>query len=58
MLVKKPVHTLSPAGPRGYQRELQLLYARRSAVDSLIASLQSYHRFHEQRSPEPKRKLA
>jgi hypothetical protein len=30
-----------------YRQELEYLYARRSAVDSLIESLKEYHRFRE-----------
>ena len=58
MLGKKAPHTLSYASHRGYERELQLLYARRSAIDSLIASLQNYNRFRAGRTVHSKRKLA
>jgi hypothetical protein len=32
---------------RNYQNELEVLYARRSAIDALIASLEDYDRFRE-----------
>ena len=35
--------TLNPI--RNYQRELEQLYARRSAIDSLITSLEEYDRY-------------
>ena len=40
---KKSTVTLNPV--RNYQRELQQLYARRSAIDSLITSLEEYDRY-------------
>jgi hypothetical protein len=58
MFVKKAAPTLSHEATRGYERELQLLYARRSAIDSLIASLQNYDRYRASRPAEFKRKLA
>lgn len=33
----------------GYQRQLESLYARRSAVETLIQSLEDYQRFRAQR---------
>ena len=41
MLRKKP----SPGRLANTQKELQFLYARREAIDSLIQSLQQYDRF-------------
>ena len=41
MLRKKP----SPSRSAITQRELQTLYARREAIDTLIHSLQKYDRF-------------
>jgi hypothetical protein len=35
----------SPAPPRTYRKELEYLYARRSAIDTLIQSLEEYDRF-------------
>jgi hypothetical protein len=32
---------------RNYQNELEVLYARRSAIDALIASLEDYDRYRE-----------
>lgn len=40
---KKSTVTLNPL--RNYKRELDQLYARRSAIDSLIASLEEYDRY-------------
>ena len=40
---KKSNVTLNPV--RNYDRELDQLYARRSAIDSLIASLEEYDRY-------------
>jgi hypothetical protein len=42
MFAKKDAHSLSHGDTRKPERELQLLYARRSAIDLLIASLQNY----------------
>lgn len=41
--VKKSNVTLNPV--RNYERQLEQLYARRSAIDSLIASLEEYDRY-------------
>jgi hypothetical protein len=58
MFAKKMPPVQAAAG-RSYRKELEYLYARRSAVDALIQSLQDYDRF---RAPSPgapmKRKLA
>jgi len=40
---KKTMVTLNPI--RNYQRELDKLYARRSAIDTLITSLEEYDRY-------------
>jgi hypothetical protein len=40
---KKSTVTLNPV--RNYQRELEYLYARRSAIDAVINSLESYDRY-------------
>jgi hypothetical protein len=34
---------------RGYRRELEYLYARRSAIDAVILSLQNYDRHRKPR---------
>jgi len=47
MLVKKTSPSFTPKP----QKELQFLYARRSAIDTLIQSLERYDRFRA-RSPE------
>ena len=56
MLVKKANFETSPE--RGIQKELEYLYARRSAIDSLIQSLEMYDRFREKGPGESKRKTA
>jgi hypothetical protein len=38
-----------PKDTRGYRRELQYLYARRSAIDAVILSLQNYDRHRKPR---------
>jgi hypothetical protein len=53
MPVKKDAVTISHTQAR-YERQLQFLYARRSAIEAVIQSLQQYERF---RSPDrPARK--
>jgi hypothetical protein len=49
---------LSPDFAPGQEQQLRLLYAKLSAIDSLIRSLQNYDRFRVPLDPEPKRKLA
>jgi hypothetical protein len=39
--------TLNPV--RDYQRDLEFLYARRSAIDAVIASLEEYDRHRAQK---------
>ena len=53
---KKPPTVLIPI--RGVQRELEFLYAKRYAVDSLIESLQAYDRYRAKTSDVRKRKTA
>jgi hypothetical protein len=61
MLVKK---TTSPTGNskvvsiQDCSRRLENLYARRSAVDALIDSLQDYQRFRERRLEQRESKTA
>jgi hypothetical protein len=53
MLAKKsPPPVISARGPR---RELEYLYARRSAVVNLIQSLEEYDRFRAKRPMEERR---
>jgi hypothetical protein len=47
----------SPQG-RSYRKELEYLYARRSAVDLLIRSLEQYDRFRARNADPPRRKTA
>jgi hypothetical protein len=42
---------------RDYQRELEYLYARKSAIDSLIESLEEYDRYRATK-PDGQRKSA
>jgi hypothetical protein len=54
MLVKKTCNTASPGYTkvvtiRGSARQLENLYARRSAVEELIQSLEDYDRFRAKR---------
>jgi hypothetical protein len=44
MVPKKAPRTISSG--RGYQQELEYLYARRTAIDMLIRSLQEYDLSH------------
>ena len=41
-----------------YRQELEYLYARRSAIDNLIESLEEYDRFRETRTDERERQMA
>jgi hypothetical protein len=43
---------------RGYSRRLESLYARRSAVEALIHSLEDYQRFRERRMDQRESKTA
>jgi hypothetical protein len=56
MFAKKELSasTLVPA----YRKELEYLYARRFAVDTLIESLKKYDRFRETRPNESERQTA
>jgi len=53
MLVRKTLETPSPNSKvvpiRGYAQELNALYARRTAVATLIESLEDYQRFRARR---------
>jgi hypothetical protein len=57
MLAKKVISQATQG--RSYRRELDYLYARKSAVDTLIQSLQEYDRFRARSSARvSKRKSA
>jgi len=56
MFAKKEPGSLSPN--RAYRKELDYLYARKSAIDNLIQSLEDYSRFRSKRIPERKLKSA
>ena len=49
---------LSAESAPGHDEELRLLYAKLSAIDSLIRSLQNYERFRRPLERKPNRKLA
>jgi hypothetical protein len=57
MLSAKKTH-LSLTPTRGMHRKLQHLYARRSAIDALIQSLQAYERYTAKPADTRRRKLA
>lgn len=56
MFAKKVTSTSVP--DRAYRKELDYLYARKSAVDALIQSLEDYGRFHPKSPSDPKLKTA
>jgi hypothetical protein len=57
MFAKKAVDSLSSG--RTYRKELEYLYARRTAIDALIQSLADYDRFRARTASQPsKRKSA
>jgi hypothetical protein len=55
MLVQKPPVSTADLTKR---KQLEILYARRTVIDALIASLQVYDRFQPQRVPDHKRQPA
>jgi hypothetical protein len=44
---KRQVASESSASEADYERQLKYLYARRSAIDALIESLEEYDRYRE-----------
>ena len=48
----------SPTSVPAYRKELEYLYARRFAIDTLIESLKKYDRFRETRTDERERQMA
>ncbi|HTS24965.1 MAG TPA: hypothetical protein VMH81_03775 [Bryobacteraceae bacterium] len=54
--VKKATVTIGPV--RFARKNLEHLYARRSAIDALIRSLQDYDRYRAKGTTEHKRKTA
>ena len=56
LLGKKTLVMIVPA--RSPRKNLEHLYARRSALDALIQSLEEYDRFRERRLSLDKRKTA
>jgi hypothetical protein len=55
MLARKPPVSTTDIINR---KQLESLYARRTILDALIASLQVYDRFHDQRVPDRERRPA
>ena len=53
MFAKKTLSSPSPA--RTYRKELEYLYARRTAIDTLIQSLEEYDRFRSIRETPPRK---
>ena len=53
MFAKKALTSSSPA--RTYRKELEYLYARRTAIDTLIQSLEEYDRFRSIRDNPPRK---
>jgi hypothetical protein len=63
MLLPKKTTSASPNRSkvvpiRGFGRQLESLYARRSAVETLIQSLEDYQRFRAQRTESIESKTA
>jgi hypothetical protein len=56
MIVKKPSPSLTPRPEN--QKELQFLYARRTAIDTLIQSLERYDRFRARSADMRKQRTA
>ena len=56
MSAKKELPASAPVP--AYRKELEYLYARRSAIDTLIESLQDYDRFREVRKEESQQRTA
>jgi hypothetical protein len=57
MFAKKEIPMSASA--LAYRQELEYLYARRSAIDSLIESLEEYDRFREaSRTEDSQRRMA
>jgi hypothetical protein len=57
MLLAKKEPDTAVAG-RTYQKKLEFLYARRSAIDALIESLEQYDRFRERGVLDQKQRSA
>ena len=47
--LKRQVVTGDAVSDADYERQLEYLYARRSAIDTLIESLEEYERYRETR---------
>lgn len=58
MSLKKTPTPIDSSPARGYRRELRHLYARRTAIITLIESLERYHRFRVRRFETSKQKTA
>ncbi|HUB32232.1 MAG TPA: hypothetical protein VMA31_04355 [Bryobacteraceae bacterium] len=51
-------NTVKPHEIGDFERQLEFLYARREAIDALIASLEEYDRYRCVPDPPQQRKLA
>jgi hypothetical protein len=58
MNLKRQVGNADAVSVADYVRQLEYLYARRSAIDSLIESLEEYERHRETRPLTPELKTA
>jgi hypothetical protein len=56
MVAKQPTISCTPA--HNFQKELELLYARRAAIDAVIRSLTDYDHFRAKRLETRKLKTA
>jgi hypothetical protein len=57
-LAKKAVLPIPLVPLRNLKKELELLYARRSAVDAVIESLEDYHRLRIRQAESSTRRTA
>jgi hypothetical protein len=56
--LKRPVVGQNAVAEADYERQLEHLYARRSAIDALIESLEEYERYRETRERSAELKTA
>jgi hypothetical protein len=56
--IKRQVVNEDAVAAADYERQLEYLYARRSAIDALIESLEEYERHRETRPPSIELKTA
>jgi hypothetical protein len=51
-------NSVTPQETGDFERQLEVLYARRAAIDALIASLEEYDRYRSDVEPRQRRKSA